>query len=396
MRSDRAADGAAEADKRQETGNAAAASPDRASNQPEMGGAVIGRRNLSPLIDKLCADHSLSLAEYEFLIANRTPEAARLLSERAAAVRKSIYGNTVYIRGLIEISNICRNDCLYCGIRKSNSNCSRYRLTPEEILSCANEGYALGFRTFVLQGGEDGYFNDTVLCGIVRRIKERHPDCAVTLSMGERSRESYKLLRDAGADRYLLRHETADKAHYEKLHPVQMSYDNRMRCLRDLRETGYQVGCGFMVGSPYQTPAELAKDLKFIENFRPDMCGIGPFIPHRDTPFGGFPAGTVELTCYLLSIIRLIRPPVLLPSTTALGTIHPTGREMGILSGANVIMPNLSPVSVRKKYELYNNKICTGEESAQCRADLERRMRAIGYEVVTARGDIRRDTRQRP
>lgn len=342
------------------------------------------------LIETLAERHSLSRREYQELIDQRCQAAAELLAEKAVDIRKKIYGNAVYVRGLIEISNICKNDCLYCGIRRGNPNCDRYRLTPEQILACAEEGYGLGFRTFVLQGGEDPFFTDEVLCGLVREIKRRHADCAVTLSMGERSRESYERLRRAGADRYLLRHETADQEHYGKLHPPEMSFENRMRCLRDLRELGYQVGCGFMVGSPYQTNAGLAKDLKFIEEFKPDMCGIGPFVPHKDTPFRDHPAGTVELTCYLLSIIRLIHPPVLLPATTALGTIHPEGREMGILAGANVVMPNLSPVATRKKYELYDNKICTGEESAQCKDCLSARMRSVGYEIVTDRGDIRK------
>lgn len=342
------------------------------------------------LIDALEAAHSLSLEEYRELIESRPPEAAKALADRAVEVRRAIYGNDVYVRGLIEISNICKNDCLYCGIRRSNKSCDRYRLTREQIMECAAEGYRLGFRTFVLQGGEDPYYTDEVLCGIVEGIKVLYPDCAVTLSMGERSRESYAVLRRVGADRYLLRHETADKAHYESLHPSEMSFDNRMRCLRDLRELGYQVGCGFMVGSPGQTSETLAKDLKFIEDFKPDMCGIGPFVPHKDTPFRDRPAGTVELTCYLLSIIRLIHPPVLLPATTALGTIHPQGRELGINAGANVVMPNLSPVSVRKKYELYDNKICTGEESAQCKDCLSARMESVGYRIVTDRGDIKK------
>lgn len=344
---------------------------------------------LHSLIDELCEKHSLSEKNYEYLIENRTEAAAKNLADRAVKVRKEIYGSSVFIRGLIEISNICKNDCLYCGIRKSNSDCERYRLSPEQITECADEGYELGFRTFVLQGGEDGYYTDEILCDIIKRIKEKHPDCAVTLSMGERSYESYKHLRDAGADRYLLRHETADAAHYGRLHPENMSFDNRMRCLKNLRKIGYRVGCGFMVGSPYQTSKTIAKDLKFIEEFKPDMCGIGPFVPHKDTPFADMASGTAHLTCYLLSIIRLIYPPVLLPATTALGTIHSEGREMGIQAGANVVMPNLSPASVRKKYELYNNKICTGEESAQLISDLSERMRRIGYEVVTDIGDIR-------
>lgn len=342
------------------------------------------------LIYTLSSKHALASEDYEYLIENRCREAAELLAGEAVKIRRKIYGNSVFVRGLIEISNICRNDCLYCGIRKSNSKCERYRLTPEQILECVDEGYSLGFRTFVMQGGEDGYFTDEVLCAIIRQIKKKYPGCAVTLSLGERKFESYERLYDAGADRYLLRHETADKEHYEKLHPQEMSFEYRMQCLHKLREIGYQVGCGFMVGSPYQTAAALARDLKFIEAFHPDMCGIGPFIPHKDTPFGEEASGTVDLTCYLLSIIRLIYPPVLLPATTALGTIHPLGRELGIQAGANVVMPNLSPVSVRKKYELYDNKICTGEESAQCRHCLDQRMLSIGYEVVTDRGDIRK------
>lgn len=342
------------------------------------------------LIKKLEKEHSLSLEEYEYLIRNRSEDSAALLAERAVAVRKKIYKTAVYTRGLIEISNICKNDCLYCGIRRSNRSCQRYRLNDEEILFCCEEGYSLGFRTFVLQGGEDAYFSDERICRLVSQIKKSHPDCAVTLSLGERSRESYQQMYDAGADRYLLRHETSDQTHYEKLHPPEMSFENRMHCLQILKEIGYQTGCGFMVGSPYQTEAMLAKDLKFIETFEPDMCGIGPFIPHNATPFADSKAGTLALTCYLLSIIRLIQPEILLPATTALGTIHPQGREKGILAGANVVMPNLSPVAVRKKYELYDNKICTGDESAQCRACLSRRMKSIGYEIVTDRGDVRK------
>ena len=342
------------------------------------------------LAEKLIQDHSLAEVEYADLIERRTPEAAGLLAEAASRVRREIYGDAVFTRGLIEISSYCRNDCLYCGIRRSNKNAERYRLAPEDILACAEEGYGLGFRTFVLQGGEDAFFTDAVLGGIVSAIKARFPDCAVTLSMGERSRESYRALRGAGADRYLLRHETADPRHYAMLHPPEMSFENRMRCLRDLRDIGYQVGCGFMVGSPFQTPAMLARDLKFIETFRPEMCGIGPFIPHHDTPFKDAPAGTLALTLMLLSVIRLIHPPVLLPATTALGTIDPRGREKGIQAGANVAMPNLSPVAVRKKYLLYDNKICTGDESAQCRHCLERRMQAIGCRLAVDRGDPRR------
>ena len=344
---------------------------------------------MNNLIEKLAQTHSLTEAEYCLLIEGRTPKSAEFLADLASRARQEIYGNTVYIRGLIEISNICKNDCLYCGIRKSNRNCQRYRLSLDDILACCEEGYRLGFRTFVMQGGEDGYYSDDVLIPLLHTIKARYPDCAITLSLGERSRESYQALYDAGADRYLLRHETADKNHYEKLHPKTMSFDNRMRCLRDLKEIGYQVGCGFMVGSPGQTSAEIARDLKFIETFSPAMCGIGPFIPQKDTPFGNEAAGTLELTCFLLSIIRLVKPNILLPATTALGTIHPTGREKGILAGANVVMPNLSPASVRKKYMLYDNKLSDGDESAQMVDSLKERMASIGYKIVTDRGDIK-------
>ena len=346
-------------------------------------------KRIKDIISKLSNNHSLTREEYELLISERTDEAADELRRLAVETRKKHYGNSVYIRGLIEISNICKNDCLYCGIRRSNKDCERYRLTKEQILSCCDEGYALGFRTFVMQGGEDAYFTDERLCDIVSAIKGKYPDCAVTLSMGERSRESYERLYAAGADRYLLRHETATAEHYGKLHPSEMRFEERMQCLRDLKDIGFQTGCGFMVGSPYQTYSDIARDLKFIEEFKPQMCGIGPFIPHKATPFASFSAGTVELTCYLLSIVRLICPTVLLPATTALGSIEEGGRERGILSGANVVMPNLSPVDNRKKYELYNNKLYSNAESAQAKADLEKRIKSIGYEVVEARGDAK-------
>lgn len=350
---------------------------------------ILKDMNTTELLKQLNQTHTLSLEEYRFLIENYSPEAAEYAADLAVQCRISVYGNSVFIRGLIEVSNICKNNCLYCGIRRGNRQCERYRLTKEEILSCCAEGYRLGFRTFVLQGGEDSHFTTEVVCDIVKSMKSAYPDCAVTLSLGERSKSDYQAFFDAGADRYLLRHETADKQHYEKLHPSDMSWEHRMQCLRNLKEIGYQVGCGFMVGSPYQTAEHLAKDLKFIEEFQPDMCGIGPFIPHHATPFASFPAGTAEMTIYLLSLIRLIRPNILLPATTALGTIHPNGREKGILAGANVVMPNLSPVSQRKKYELYNNKLCTGSESAEAKAVLEKQIADIGYQVVTVRGDIK-------
>ncbi|MBR6534186.1 MAG: [Clostridia bacterium] len=341
------------------------------------------------LIEKLASEHSLSYGEYLELIHGYCEETDGIIRVYADKARRAVFGNKVYLRGLIEISNICKNDCYYCGIRKSNSLCERYRLDKEQILSCCKMGYSLGLRTFVLQGGEDGYFTDDRLCSIISDIKSLYPDAAVTLSLGERSRESYRALRSAGADRYLLRHETADKDHYGMLHPKSMSFDDRMKCLNNLRDEGFQVGCGFMVGSPFQTEEHIAKDLKFIEEFKPEMCGIGPFIPHSETPFGSFcimPHASA-LTCYLLSVVRLIHPDILLPSTTALNSVGSGGRENGILHGANVIMPNLSPASVREKYMLYNGKSFTGCEAAEGIAELMASMAEIGFEATGQRGD---------
>ncbi|MCQ2464229.1 MAG: [FeFe] hydrogenase H-cluster radical SAM maturase HydE [Oscillospiraceae bacterium] len=309
------------------------------------------------------------------------------LSEAADLLRRTYYGRDVFIRGLIEISSYCRNNCLYCGIRYGNRNAQRYRLSEEEIISCCRIGYGLGLRTFVLQGGEDSHFTDYIICRLVSRIKNMFPDCAVTLSLGEKSRESYRAFRENGADRYLLRHETADETHYSKLHPGEMSLTARKKCLWDLKELGYQVGSGFMVGSPYQTKECIAADLKFLQELQPEMIGIGPFIHHRDTPFAGFPDGTAELTVKLISVLRLLFPKALIPATTSLGTVSPDGREQGLRAGANVVMPNLSPVSVRKKYSLYENKICTGEESAECLSCLRRRIESAGYVMSLSRGD---------
>lgn len=346
------------------------------------------------LIDKLAKNHTLSKDEYINLISNRTDADSEYLFKKADADRQEYYGKDVYMRGLIEISNYCKNDCFYCGIRCSNKNASRYRLTKEEILSCCAEGHSLGFRTFVLQGGEDPYYTDDRICDIVSSIKSNYPDCAVTLSLGEKSRESYQRYFDNGADRYLLRHETANDEHYRKLHPENLSLENRKGCLFDLKEIGYQVGCGFMVGSPYQTVESLAEDLIFIEKLQPHMVGIGPFIPHKDTPLADFSQGTLELTLFMLALVRLINPKLLLPATTALGTIDPRGREKGILAGANVVMPNLSPVAVREKYSLYDNKICTGDEAAECRMCMQRRIESIGYKLTVARGDYKNDTKK--
>lgn len=338
-------------------------------------------------IDEIRQKRDISIKTLDFLLSTEDEEVITYLRDSAREAADKIYGKQVFIRGLIEFTNYCKNDCKYCGIRRSNSRADRYRLTEEEILSCCENGYGLGFRTFVLQGGEDMYFTDEKICHLLKSIKEKYPDCALTLSIGEKSKESYQAYFDAGADRYLLRHETADEMHYNSLHPPELSFKNRIRCLYDLKEIGYQTGCGFMVGSPGQTTESIYKDLQFIRQFLPHMVGIGPFIPQKDTPFGKEPAGSLKMTLRLLSIIRLIHPHVLLPATTALGTIHPKGRELGILAGANVVMPNLSPVLVRKKYALYDNKICTGDEAAECRQCMEKRMEAVGYHIVTARGD---------
>ena len=342
---------------------------------------------MKSLIDKLEKNTVLSKEEYAFLIENFDGEISEYLFEKARNVRIKNYGRDVYIRGLIEFTSYCKNNCLYCGLRCGNRNAERYRLSKSEILSCCEKGYALGFRTFVLQGGEDPYFTDERMLDIIKSIKSGYPDCALTLSVGEKSYESYKAYFDAGADRYLLRHETADNEHYAKLHPKEMSALNRKRCLEDLKNIGYQVGCGFMVGSPYQTAENLADDMIYIKELQPQMVGIGPFISQHDTPFADKKNGTLELTLFMLGLLRLTLPYALIPATTRRGTIDALGREKGILAGANVVMPNLSPSDVRKKYLLYDNKICTGDEAAECRKCLEMRMKAIGYDIAVSRGD---------
>lgn len=339
-------------------------------------------------VEKFLKDHSLSLEEYRELLGRwQEADVREVLKSEAVKLRKKYYGDKVFTRGLIEFTNYCKNNCYYCGIRKGNHNAQRYRLTKEEILECCKQGYELGFRTFVLQGGEDPYYTDEKMADIIRSIRESYTDCAITLSIGEKSYESYRLFREAGADRYLLRHETANEEHYGKLHPPQMSLANRMKCLYELKELRYQVGAGFMVGSPGQTLDCLAEDMVFLQELKPQMVGIGPFIPHHDTEFAKEPAGSVDLTLFLLSVIRIMLPKVLLPATTALGTMDPKGREKGLAVGANVVMPNLSPVMNRKKYDLYDNKICTGEEAAECRGCLGRRVESVGYHLVNERGD---------
>lgn len=343
--------------------------------------------NLHELIDRLHKEHTLTRGEFITLIKERDEENASYLASLAREEAVKIYENGVFPRGLVEFTNYCKNNCYYCGIQGSNQHANRYRLSKDEILSACENGYQLGYRSFVLQGGEDPHYSDDVMVPIVSEIRKRYQDCAITLSLGERSKESYQKLYDAGADRYLLRHEAATPELYQKLHPESLSLENRIQCLWNLKEIGYAVGTGFMVGAPYQTVENLVDDLLFIQKLDPQMVGIGPFVPHHDTKFKDYPSGTVELTTYLTSILRLMNPHLLLPATTALGTIDPRGREKGILAGANVVMPNLSPVAVRKDYSLYDNKICTGEETAECAGCLGRRLASIDYELVFTRGD---------
>ena len=343
-------------------------------------------------IEKLIADRDLSDKELTALLQSDNYD--NELFSAADKNRREIYGDEVYIRGLIEFTNYCKNNCYYCGIRRDDKNAVRYRLTKEEILACCEEGYRLGFRTFVLQGGEDPYYTDYLICDIVSEIRKRFEDCAITLSLGEKSKESYKAYFEAGANRYLLRHETANDSHYRKLHPNDMSLQNRKQCLYDLKDIGYQVGSGFMVGSPYQTTDTLIQDIRFLQDLQPDMIGIGPYITHEDTPFSSFESGSLLLTLRLIAVLRLMFPYALIPATTALGTIHPQGRELGLKAGANVVMPNLSPVKVRKLYTLYDNKIFTGEEAAQCRGCLERRVNTVGYRIVTAIGNAKKENKQ--
>ena len=339
------------------------------------------------LLKRLMEGGSLTREDWITLIADSTPETDQLLFEMARAVRHRHYGRDVYIRGLIEISNYCKNDCLYCGIRRSNPHAERYRMPESDILLCCETGYRLGFRTFVLQGGEDPYFTDDRVVSIVSAIKRSYPDCAVTLSLGEKEPESYARFREAGADRYLLRHETANRTHYARLHPPELSFTHRQDCLRTLKALGYSVGAGFMVGSPGQTAECLADDMLFLQELKPQMVGIGPFLPHHDTPFAKEPAGSLELSLRMLALTRLLLPKVLLPATTALGSVDPTGRVRGILAGANVVMPNLSPEKNRGKYLLYDGKAAVGLEAAESLERLKQQMVSAGYRVVVGRGD---------
>lgn len=349
------------------------------------------RSEVRHILDTLQRTHRLTVEEYAVLLQAPDAETLRYAAGLAADLRRSVYGRAVYLRALIECTNHCRNNCFYCGIRRDNTALARYRLDAEAIHACCARAYAFGIRTFVLQGGEDPYYTDQRLCAIVAHIRKTYPDCAITLSLGERPRHSYQALYDAGADRYLLRHESADREHYGQLHPPELSWERRLQCLEDLKEIGYQTGCGFMVGSPHQSVHTLARDLYYIQEFSPAMCGIGPFLPHSATPFRDRPGGDVHTTLYLLSLARLIKPTLLLPATTALGTLHPRGYELGLLAGANVLMPNFSPAGVRGQYALYDNKLCAEVDSAAAWDTLARRVEAIGYGFVVDRGDARED-----
>jgi biotin synthase len=342
---------------------------------------------MEKLIDKLHQEHTLTAEEYRSLLLCEDTTTNVYLQKKAQQTTIDRFGNAVFIRGLIEISNRCRNNCLYCGIRKGNTMVSRYALSRETILSCCREGHALGFRTFVLQGGEDVSQTDDWVTETVSAVRKEFPDCAITLSLGEKSKEAYQRFFEAGANRYLLRHETFNETHYQELHPSEMSRNHRLRCLEWLKEIGYQTGTGIMVGSPGQTIDHLVEDLLFIERFHPEMIGIGPFIPHAETPFANKPAGSIKLTLKLLSILRLMHPSALIPATTALASLSSDGRERGILAGANVVMPNLSPSSVREKYSLYNQKAAFGSEAAEGLKLLEEQLNKIGYTISNERGD---------
>ncbi len=342
---------------------------------------------LKHLVDKLHDTHTLTKSEFVTLINNRSDEISTYLFEKSSQVSKRVYGNKIFMRGLIEFTNFCKNDCYYCGIRAGNKNCERYRLSKEQILDTAQKGYDLGFRSFVLQGGEDNFYTDEIIIDIVHEIKSRHNDCAVTLSIGEKPHESYLSYYNAGADRFLLRHETADSTHYSKLHPDKMSAENRYKCLYDLKKIGYQVGCGFMVGSPFQTAENLADDMIFMKELNPQMIGIGPFLPHKDTPFKDEKSGTEELTLFMTALTRLMLPNALIPATTALETVSKGGREKGILAGANVIMMNISPPSERGKYSLYDNKFTQNTSEEEYLSHLDDMLKKLGYQISMTRGD---------
>lgn len=337
----------------------------------------------------LGCSRKLSVREWHSLLSSFDNEEHGELAKAASSLAYRHFNGGVYVRALIEISSYCHNNCNYCGLRCANKSATRYRLSKDEILACCGRAAEAGFNTFVLQGGEDPVQNDVWLADVVSAIKERYPHKAVTLSVGERTAEGYAMLRDAGADRYLLRHETANKEHYAHLHPAGMSLENRKQCLLTLKKLGFQVGTGMMIGSPGQTLEHLAQDLALIDELQPQMIGIGPFIPAKGTPFSGEPHGGVERTLILVSLLRLRFPSALIPATTALATLLADGTEQGILAGANVVMPNVTPSEVREKYTIYDNKKITDSEAAEQIAALDGRLARIGYHVDFSRGDYK-------
>lgn len=345
---------------------------------------------MQQLLEQLKRRERLSSEEYFYLLSNYDSSTLATANAMAKEVSQKQFGREIYLRGLIEISNYCHNNCYYCGIRAGNSTIERYRLSKEEIMECCLQGQALGFKTVVLQGGEDTRQTDTWITEVVTEIRKNFPELAITLSLGEHSAEAYQAFFQAGANRYLLRHETFNRSHYEKMHPSIMSYEHRIECLRTLKHIGFQTGTGMMVGAPFQTLENLVEDILFIQELEPQMIGIGPFLPQKDTPFGTYAKGSMELTLLLISIFRLLFPQALIPATTSLSTIAPNGREKGILAGANVLMPNLSPLEQRKKYMLYDNKVSLGAESAQAINELSLRLERIGYTISNQRGDYQK------
>lgn len=345
---------------------------------------------MKELIHRLRETRKLQPDEYKQLLTSLTKEEQEYLFLNAREVAQEQFSNGIFIRGLIELTNYCKNDCYYCGIRRSNDKAQRYRLTKEEVLESCEEGYRLGFRTFVMQGGEDDSYTPKVMVDIIKSIRGKYPDCAITLSLGEKDYDTYKQYYDAGANRYLLRHESINAEHYASLHPQGMTIQTRSECLFNLKKIGFQAGSGIMVGSPNQTIDNIVEDILFLEELQPQMIGIGPYLPHKDTPFKDKEKGSLELTLIVVAILRLMHPYALIPSTTALATIADNGRDKGILAGANVVMPNLSPVRFRKKYLLYNDKACMDDEAAESLASLQKRLEKIGYTISYDRGDFRK------
>ena len=339
------------------------------------------------LVDTLRTCHDLAPDQYMALFTMRDPQDVEYLFGQAREVAQRQFGKGIYLRALIELSNVCRNDCLYCGIRRSNSRVTRYTLSHDQVLACCEQGYRVGFRTFVLQGGEWGEERSQWIADLIRDIRQGWPDCAITLSLGEHPRETYALWRQAGADRYLLRHETHNERLYSLLHPQELTIKHRLQCLNWLKELGYQVGAGIMVGAPYQSLKSIVEDIQYLVSFKPHMIGMGPFIPQHDTPFARFPAGSVDMTARLYAILRLALPQALIPSTTAMATLAPDGRIRGILAGANVVMPNLSPKDNRRHYALYDHKASLGAESVEGIKKLADELATIGYHIDWSRGD---------